>query len=252
MSTAILLEGELHKSVTEGSKRLSGKCANADFGLKLMAHNKEDMGMAYIWGERILEARERFDITKATMADRLGTSAGNLGSYIAGRVELPVVCKIRLCDMNAYRSKIEILKLVLEDEFEAVMSVVTLVEARDPARGIPSFVLEQIRVGGEKAAWVKILDIVKGPDSDMQLAARIGTTRSLISVIRTLDKRLTRACKMECLKAIKPEVTLDELYLIGASLLRQEGLDLLLESEKYRSNEDKAQSVVAWELVVAP
>jgi len=246
MSNAFLVKDALHKGVTEGSCFLNKKRTNANNDLKLVVQNKEDMGMAYIWGERILEARERFDITKATMADRLGTSAGNLGSYIAGRVELPVVCKIRLCDMNAYRSKIEILKLVLEDEFEELMGMVTLVDVRDPARGIPSFVLEQIRVGGEKAAWVKILDIVKGPDSDMQLAARIGTTRSLISVIRTLDKRLTRACKMECLKSIKPEVTLDELYLIGASLLRQEGLDLLLESEKYRSNENQAKSAVAW------
>jgi len=200
------------------------------------------------WGERILSTIDRFDLGKAEMADAIGTSPGNLGSYIGGRVELPTSCKIRLSDMNAYRSKMSILKLTLEEDFDELMSVVVLKEDRDTSKFIQGYIIEDIRAGREREAWIKILDRVKGADSDEQMAKRIGTSRSLISVIRTLEKRLTKKCKMECLKIIKPELTVDELYVLGASLLRQEGLDLLIETEAFRATSVENEKPAAWEL----
>lgn len=211
--------------------------------LKIMTTN--------IWGDRILSTISKFNFSKSEMAEALGTSAGNLGSYIVGRVELPVVCKIKLSDMNAYRSKMGILELLLEQDLHELLSTVKVVSERDPLKGIPSYVIEEIRAGREREAWIKILDIVKAADSDEQLAKRIGTTRSLISVIRTLGKRLTKSCKLECLKILKPELTNSELYMIGASLLRQEALDELIESEQFRSERAEDERPAAWELVGA-
>ena len=157
------------------------------------------------WQQRLVRVKEESGLSFQALAKRLKTQSSNIFRVHSGTLKMPMGMRARLLDLDAFRSVRAICLALLAEEVatnltkrhDAYLNENTLKHLRP----LPKQVVEALENGDEHAAWNGILDELKAQfGSDQKLAIELGTSRSLVSVVRTVqDKRLPVEVKLRAI-----------------------------------------------------
>lgn len=171
-----------------------------------------------LWQQRLIKIKEQTEFSFQTLARRLKAQPSNVFRVHAGTLKMPMAMRARLLDFDSFVSVRAICFALLPEETVEHLSNrhnayigQNMIKDLKP---LPKNVIDALEKCDEHQAWVGILDELKLTfGSDQNLATKLGTTRSLLSVVRTVkEKRLPTEIKLRALD-IANFVINDELLL---------------------------------------
>lgn len=154
------------------------------------------------WRTRLVEFKRISQLSDQAIAKRLNTTQSIVNRVRNGSLPMPWPMRVRFADLQYFRSvRRLVLELLPEQTSALLMAKHDAYLEKSLTKGmrdIPENDLAELKAGNEHPVWITLLNGLKEEfGSDQKVADAIGTTRSLLSVVRAGSARLpveVKAC----------------------------------------------------------